>query len=75
MDNYAKHMFTSAVQAEQAELGVAERFQKMYRNRFTGDLDDDSKAFIERRSSTKIFVCWCNNTTTSSVCFSLSLYI
>ena len=35
MDNYASHMFTNAVQAEQAALGVRERFQKMYRNRFT----------------------------------------
>lgn len=51
MDNYAQHMFTDAVQAEQEALGMRERFQKMYRNRFTEGLDDDTKAFIETRTS------------------------
>ena len=51
MDNYGQHMFTPAVQAEQAELGVAERYQKVYRNRFTGGLDADATAFIESRTS------------------------
>ena len=30
---------------------MRERFQKMYRNRFTEGLDDDTKAFIETRTS------------------------
>ena len=51
MDNYAQHMFTEAVQAEQDALGMRERFQKMYRNRFTDGLDEDTKAFIETRTS------------------------
>ena len=51
MDNYAQHMFTEAVQAEQDALGMRERFQKMYRNRFTNGLDEDTKAFIETRTS------------------------
>ena len=51
MDNYAQHMFTEAVQAEQDALGMRERFQKTYRNRFTNGLDEDTKAFIETRTS------------------------
>ncbi len=51
MDNFAKHMFTDAVRAEQANIGVEDRFQKMYRNRFTDGIDEDTKAFIETRTS------------------------
>jgi len=51
MDNYASHMFTEAVQAEQAVLGVRDRFQKVYRNRFTDGFDDDTRAFISTRTS------------------------
>ncbi|MEK6216246.1 MAG: pyridoxamine 5'-phosphate oxidase family protein [Boseongicola sp.] len=51
MDNYASHMFTKAVQDEQATLGVRDRFQKMYRNRFTDGLDEDVKGFIATRTS------------------------
>ncbi|MGI9394990.1 MAG: pyridoxamine 5'-phosphate oxidase family protein [Boseongicola sp.] len=51
MDNYASHMFTDAVQAEQASLGMRDRFQKMYRNRFTDGLDDDTRAFVATRTS------------------------
>jgi predicted pyridoxine 5'-phosphate oxidase superfamily flavin-nucleotide-binding protein len=51
MDNYASHMFTTAVQAEQETLGVRDRFQKMYRNRFTDGLDEDVQGFITKRTS------------------------
>ena len=51
MDNFAQHMFTDAVRAEQKALGMDERFQKMYRNRFTEGLNDDTRAFIETRTS------------------------
>ncbi|MGI9389323.1 MAG: pyridoxamine 5'-phosphate oxidase family protein [Boseongicola sp.] len=51
MDNYASHMFTEAVQAEQAVLGMRDRFQKMYRSRFTDGLDDDTRDFIATRTS------------------------
>ncbi len=51
MDNYAAHMFTDAVQAEQETLGMRERYQKMYRNRFTDGLTEDARAFIETRTS------------------------
>ncbi len=51
MDSFARHMFTPLVQAEQEKDGIRERFEKMYRNRFTGDLDEQAKAFIESRTS------------------------
>ncbi len=51
MDNYATHMFTPDVRAEQAKIGVDERFERMYRNRFTKGIDKDAKAFIESRTS------------------------
>lgn len=51
MDNYATHMFTPDVRAEQAKIGVDERFERMYRNRFTKGIDEDAKAFIESRTS------------------------
>ena len=51
MQSFADIMFTDAVQAEQAALGVRDRFQKVYRNRFTDGLDDDTRAFIATRSS------------------------
>jgi len=51
MDNYGKHMFTDAVRAEQERLGLAERFEKMYRNRLTDGFDADARAFIESRTS------------------------
>ena len=51
MDNYGKHMFTEAVQAEQDQLGMRERFQQVYRNRFTDGLTEDTNAFIQSRTS------------------------
>ncbi len=51
MDNYAQHMFTEAVKAEQDRLGVRARFEQMYRNRFTDGLDDEARGFIETRTS------------------------
>ena len=50
MDSFAKHMFTPAVQTEQEELGLKERFEHVYRNRFTGSLGQDMRAFIESRT-------------------------
>lgn len=51
MDSYADHLFTPDVQAEQDRLGVRDRFAKMYQNRHRGDLDADTRAFIETRDS------------------------
>jgi len=51
MDNYAAHMFTNTVQAEQETLGMRERYQRMYRNRFTDGLTEDARAFIATRTS------------------------
>ncbi|QMU57163.1 MAG: pyridoxamine 5'-phosphate oxidase family protein [Boseongicola sp.] len=51
MDSFALHMFTEAVQSEQQTLGMRDRFQKAYRNRFTDGLDEDTKAFIATRTS------------------------
>lgn len=51
MDSYADLLFTPDVQAEQDKLGVRERFEKMYRSRHRGPLDDDTRAFIESRDS------------------------
>lgn len=51
MDNFAEHMFTEAVREEQRALGMEERFQKVYRNRFTDGLNEDARAFIESRTS------------------------
>ena len=51
MQSYADLMFTDAVQAEQETLGVREKYQKVYRNRFTGGLDEDAIAFIQSRTS------------------------
>ena len=51
MDSYGQHMFTGAVRAEQDRLGLAKRFEKMYRNRFRDGLDEDTRAFIATRTS------------------------
>ena len=51
MQSFADIMFTETVQAEQAALGVRDRFQKMYRNRFTEGLNEDARAFIATRTS------------------------
>ena len=51
MDNFAEHMFTEAVRAEQAKIGVDDRFQRMYRNRFTDGIDADVRAFVQSRTS------------------------
>ena len=44
-------MFTDAVTAYQREIGVDEKFAKVYFNRFKGDLGEDERAFIESRTS------------------------
>ena len=51
MDNFAQHMFTPLVKAEQEKDGMRERFEKMYRNRFTGPFDERARSFIETRST------------------------
>ena len=51
MQSFADIMFTEAVQAEQAALGMRDRFQKAYRNRFIDGLNADTRAFIETRTS------------------------
>lgn len=51
MDPYSTHMFGAASRDLQAGDGLKERFEKMYRNRFTGGLDERARTFIETRSS------------------------
>ena len=51
MDNYGDLLFTANVRAEQDQVGMAERFDKMYRNRHRGPLDEDTRAFIASRDS------------------------
>jgi len=51
MESFAEVMFTDAVSAYQKADGSHARFQVSYRNRFKGDLDDDTQAFIQTRTS------------------------
>jgi len=51
MESYGEYLFTPNVRAEQDRVGMGERFDKMYRNRHRGPLDDDARAFIESRDS------------------------
>ena len=51
MDNYADHMFTPNVRAEQDRIGVGEKFEKAYKNRYRGELDTDARTFIETRDT------------------------
>ncbi|MEX0283094.1 MAG: pyridoxamine 5'-phosphate oxidase family protein [Paracoccaceae bacterium] len=51
MDNYGSHLFTEAVQAEQASAGTRERYAQVYKTRHRGPLDADARAFIETRTS------------------------
>jgi len=51
MDSFADHMFTPNVRAEQDKIGVGERFEKVYQNRLRGELDADSREFIETRDT------------------------
>lgn len=51
MESYADILFTPTVQAEQARFGSRDKFLRVYRNRFRGDLDDRTRAFIESRTS------------------------
>lgn len=51
MQSFADILFTTDVQAEQERFGVRERFQKVYQNRFKGDLDERARNFIETRTS------------------------
>lgn len=51
MDSFASHMFTANVQAEQDKVGMKERFQHTYKNRFIGALDNNAIEFIASRTS------------------------
>ncbi len=51
MDSYGAHMFTQAVQAEQARAGTQDKYAKVYERRHRGPLDADTRAFIETRDS------------------------
>ncbi|EFL89170.1 pyridoxamine 5'-phosphate oxidase family protein [Ahrensia sp. R2A130] len=51
MDSFADLMFTDAVAVHQKADGSYDRFQKMYANRFKGDLGEDERTFIESRTS------------------------
>jgi len=43
MGNYGSHMFTQAVQAEQARAGTQEKYAKVCENRQRGPLDSDAR--------------------------------
>lgn len=51
MDSFADHMFTPNVRAEQDKIGVGEKFEKSYKNRFRGELDANAREFIETRDT------------------------
>ena len=51
MDSYGAHMFTEAVQAEQARAGTKDKYAHVYERRHRGPLDADARAFIETRDS------------------------
>lgn len=54
MKNFGEIFFTEDVQQKQDELGVRDKFQHVYRNRFTGVLDEQMRAFIETRTTAYI---------------------
>ena len=47
MDNYAKHLFTDAVQEEQAKAGMRDRYAAVYEQRLRDPFDADARTFIE----------------------------
>lgn len=51
MKSFGTYLFTSAVTAEQARIGAAEKYARAYENRLTGPLDDATRAFIQARTS------------------------
>ena len=51
MKSFGKLLFTPAVTAEQARIGTAEKYARVYENRLTGPLDHATRAFIETRTS------------------------
>jgi len=51
MDSFADHMFTPSVRAEQDKIGVGEKFEQAYKNRFRGELDADTREFIATRDT------------------------
>ena len=51
MENYGETMFGPRARAEQDKVGMAARYEKMYRNRHRGPLDEDTRAFIETRDT------------------------
>ena len=51
MKNFGEIFFTEDVQEKQDRLGVRDKFQHVYRTRFTGVLDDAMRNFIETRTT------------------------
>lgn len=51
MDSFADMLFHGKVRDEQSRKGTAERFEKMYANRFRDGLGPDERAFIESRDT------------------------
>lgn len=51
MESFGKLLFTPAVQAEQDKVGMRDRYAQTYETRFTGPLDDNTRAFIQTRQS------------------------
>ncbi|MEP2204224.1 MAG: pyridoxamine 5'-phosphate oxidase family protein, partial [Tateyamaria sp.] len=48
---FGEIFFTEDVQAKQVKTGVRDKFQHVYRNRFTGPLDESMRDFTETRTT------------------------
>lgn len=51
MDNYADHLFGAAAKALQGDVGMRDKYEKVYPNRLRDGLDADAKAFVETRKT------------------------
>jgi len=51
VDKYSDHLFSDAARAHQHAVGMRDRYEKMYENRFRDGLDEDAKAFVESRKT------------------------
>ena len=51
MDNFGQHMFSEAAKTAQDEVGMREKYEKIYANRLTSGIGPDETAFIETRDT------------------------
>ena len=54
MKSFGQIYFTDDVLAKQEKIGVREKYQKVYRNRFSGPLDERTRDFIQTRTTAYI---------------------